>query len=52
MSAHLGGLVAGFVGGFVLSKSPALSLGYAVMMLFVIWLGISALPEYYAQVYR
>jgi rhomboid protease GluP len=52
MSAHLGGLVAGLSGGFLLSKFPALSLLYAGVMLFVIWMGISALPEYYAQVYR
>jgi rhomboid protease GluP len=52
MSAHLGGLVAGLSGGFLLSKFPAMSLLYAGVMLFVVWMGISALPEYYAQVYR
>jgi len=49
MSAHIGGLIVGFIGGFVLSKNPKWILTYSIaMVLLIIAIG-SYLPNYYVQ---
>jgi rhomboid protease GluP len=50
MSAHIGGLVTGFVGGYLLARRPHYLFGYAVLMSVVVMVGISSLP--YVQFYR
>ncbi len=50
VSAHIGGLVVGFIGGFVLSKDPKWILVYNTMMILVIMAFASYLPDHYAQI--
>ena len=50
VSAHIGGLVVGFIGGFVLSKDPKWLLAYSAAMVLVIMAIASALPDHYAQI--
>lgn len=50
VSAHIGGLVVGFIGGFVLSKDPKWFLAYNTMMILVIMAFSSYLPDHYAQI--
>jgi len=50
VSAHIGGLVAGFIGGFVLSKNPNWLLAYSASMVLVIMAIASYLPDHYAQI--
>lgn len=49
VSAHLGGLVAGFVGGFFISKNPKLVWSYSVAMVLLMAAIMSYLPTQYAQ---
>jgi rhomboid protease GluP len=49
VSAHIGGLVVGFIGGFVLSKDPKWILVYNTMMILVIMAFASYLPDQYAK---
>ncbi|WP_373033777.1 rhomboid family intramembrane serine protease [Sulfurovum sp.] len=49
VSAHIGGLVVGFIGGFVLSKNSKWLLVYNTMMVLVIMAFASYLPDQYAQ---
>jgi rhomboid protease GluP len=49
VSAHIGGLVIGFIGGFVLSKNPKWLLTYNTMMILLIIAIASYLPDQYAQ---
>lgn len=49
VSAHIGGLIVGFIGGFVLSKNPKWILVYSAVMLLVILAIISYLPHQYVQ---
>ncbi len=49
VSAHIGGLVVGFIGGFVLSKNPKWLLVYNTMMILLILAFTSYLPDQYAQ---
>jgi rhomboid protease GluP len=48
MSAHIGGLLAGFLGGFIISKNLKLIWLYAVTMIFVMITFIQYLPIQYA----
>lgn len=50
MSAHVGGLIVGFVGGFVLSKDPRLLLPFIFVMTFLLVVTASLLPGYYVQI--
>ena len=50
VSAHIGGLVAGFIGGFVLSKNPNWLLAYSASMVLVIMAIASYLPDHYVQI--
>ena len=49
VSAHIGGLVVGFIGGFMLSKSPKLIVLYSSAMLLVTVAIAYYLPSQYAQ---
>ena len=50
MSAHIAGLIIGFIGGFALSKNPKWILVYSVaMVLFMIAIA-SYLPHHYVQI--
>ena len=49
VSAHLAGLVVGFIGGFVLSKNPKWILTYSVTMVLFIIAIASYLPSQYVQ---
>jgi rhomboid protease GluP len=49
VSAHIGGLVIGFVGGFVLSKDPKWIWAYSAAMVLIILAIASALPDHYVQ---
>jgi rhomboid protease GluP len=49
VSAHIGGLVVGFIGGFMLSKSPKFIVLYSSAMLLVMVAIAYYLPSQYAQ---
>lgn len=49
VSAHIGGLVIGFVGGFVLSKDPKWIWAYSAAMVLIILAIASTLPDHYVQ---
>ena len=50
VSAHIGGLIVGFIGGFVLSKDPKWIWIYSTAMLLVILAIAAYLPDHYVQV--
>ncbi len=50
VSAHIGGLIVGFIGGFVLSKNPKWILAYSTAMILVIIAIASYLPDHYVQI--
>ena len=50
VSAHIGGLIVGFIGGFVLSKDPKWILAYSTAMVLVIMAIASYLPDHYVQI--
>ena len=50
VSAHIGGLVIGLIGGFVISKNPKWVWAYSAAMLLLMLAVIRYLPSYYAQV--
>ncbi len=50
VSAHIGGLIVGFIGGFVLSKNPKWILAYSTAMILVIMAIASYLPDHYVQI--
>ena len=52
VSAHIGGLVAGLIGGFVISRNPKWIWAYSVVMLVMIFVMIQYLPSHYVQVLR
>ncbi|WP_295417905.1 rhomboid family intramembrane serine protease [Sulfurovum sp.] len=49
VSAHIGGLFIGFIGGFILSKDPKWVWTYSVAMVLLIFIMMSYLPGQYAQ---
>ena len=49
MSAHIAGLIIGFIGGFVLSKNSKWILAYSIAMVFFIIAIGSYLPDHYVQ---
>ena len=50
VSAHIGGLVVGLIGGFVISKNPKWVWAYSAAMALLMLAVIRYLPSYYAQV--
>ena len=51
VSAHIGGLIIGLIGGFVISKDPKWIWAYSVAMLMIIFAVMQYLPAYYVQVF-
>ncbi len=51
VSAHMGGLIIGLIGGFVISKNPKWVWPFSVFMTAVILLTMQYLPTYYVQVF-
>jgi len=51
VSAHIGGLLVGLIGGFVISKNPKWVWSFSVVMIAVILVTIQYLPTYYVQVF-
>ena len=51
VSAHIGGLVIGLIGGFVISKNPKWIWAYGGAMLIVMLVVMDYLPQYYVQIF-
>lgn len=51
VSAHIGGLVVGIVGGFIISKDPKWIWGFYAAMVLVIFAVMQYLPGYYVQIF-
>jgi len=51
VSAHVGGLIAGFFGGFIISKNPKWIWAYSVAMVLLILAIMRYLPSQYAQTF-
>ena len=49
VSAHVGGLIVGMIGGYILAKDPKWIGMYSIIMLAVMWGMIHYLPTQYAQ---
>jgi len=52
VSAHIGGLIVGVVGGFIISKNPKWVWAYSLAMLLVMFAIMQYLPGYYVEVLR
>lgn len=50
MSAHVGGLLVGILGGFIISKNPKWVWIFSAFMVFIIIVVSSYLPKYYVQI--
>jgi rhomboid protease GluP len=51
VSAHLGGLLVGLIGGFVISKDPKWIWVYSGVMLIIIIAVMQYLPNHYVQIF-
>jgi len=51
VSAHIGGLIIGLIGGFVISKNPKWIWPFSVTMTALMLLIMQYLPSYYVQVF-
>ena len=51
VSAHMGGLVIGFIGGFIISKNPKWVYAYSMAMVLLMVAIMSYLPTQYAQTF-
>ena len=49
MSAHIGGLIVGFVGGYLIAKYPRTVLFFSLVMAVIVYLMIQILRQSYAQ---
>jgi len=49
VSAHIGGLIVGFIGGYIVSKNPKWVWSYSVMMILLMIAVMQYLPSQYAQ---
>ena len=49
VSAHVGGLIAGFIGGYIISKNPKWIWSYSVAMVLLMIVIMRYLPSQYAQ---
>ncbi len=53
MSAHIGGFVTGFVGGFLVARSQKALVPFGITMVVLIWYALAyTLPEHYAYLLR
>ena len=50
VSAHIGGLLIGFIGGFIISKNPKWVWQFSAAMIFFMLIIMQYLPSYYVQV--
>ncbi len=50
VSAHIGGLLVGLIGGFVISKNPKWVWAYSAVMLLLMFAVMGYLPQHYVQV--
>ena len=50
VSAHVGGLIVGIVGGYIISKNPKWVWTYNIAMILLMTVIMSYLPKYYAQI--
>ena len=51
VSAHIGGLVVGFIGGFIVSKNPKFIWGYSALMIVAMLLVGNYLFSYYLKIF-
>jgi rhomboid protease GluP len=51
VSAHIGGLIIGLIGGYVISKSPKLIWAYSAAMIFIMFSMMQYLPSHYIQIF-
>ena len=51
VSAHIGGLIIGLIGGFVISKDPKWIWAYSGAMLIIMFAVMQYLPAYYVQIF-
>ena len=51
VSAHIGGLIIGLIGGYVISKSPKLIWAYSAAMIFIMFSMMQYLPAHYIQIF-
>ena len=51
VSAHAGGLMVGFVGGYIISKNPKWVWFYSIAMVFMMFVIMQYLPSQYAQIH-
>jgi len=51
VSAHAGGLMVGFIGGYIISKNPKWVWFYSIAMVFLMFVIMQYLPSQYAQIH-
>jgi len=51
VSAHIGGLIIGLMGGFVISKNPKWVWAYSGAMIILMFVVMNYLPAYYVQIF-
>ena len=51
VSAHIGGLVVGVIGGFIISKNPKWVWAFSAAMAFVMFVVMQYLPSHYVQIF-
>jgi len=51
LSAHIGGLIVGLVGGYLISRYPKFDIAFAVLIVLVLWIFKYILESHYVQVY-
>ena len=51
VSAHIGGLIVGIIGGFVISKNPKWVWAFSAAMAFVMFAVMQYLPSHYVQIF-
>jgi len=52
MSAHIGGLITGFVGGFVIQRNRQWFIFYVIAMVLVLFFFYTALPQIYLSIFK
>jgi len=49
MSAHIGGLITGLIGGYIVAKKPSILWLYDLAMIFLLFVGMRIVTAHYAQ---